>query len=84
MRLVVGVWDRFFRKPDSQGAAARKVWDRLVVEARLQKWARVGFSDRAGFNQNETPQHRLGAAEPGGHLRVRRARKRVPRPKVAI
>ena len=67
----------FVRKADSQGVAARNVWDRFDP-ARLQKRARVGFSDRTGFNQDEPPQHRLGAAEPRGHLRVRLARERVP------
>lgn len=45
----------------------------------VQQRARVGFRDRAGLNEEEPPHHRLGAAEPRRHQRMRRARERVPR-----
>lgn len=63
----------FFRRVGREARELARAWF-----TRVQKRARIGFSDSAGFNQDEPPQHRLGAAEPRGHLRVRLARERVP------
>lgn len=61
-----------FRRIGAERPQLLRAWP-----ARVEERARVGFGIGARLDQQQAPQHRLGRAQPGGHVRVRLGCQRV-------